>query len=147
MTRVNKTRAQHAPQRSVAFDEQRAAHPKKKPYKIVLEAVTQEKKKLHSILTYASNAPTGFGFIPAGHPEVTEWCKEQCRQRNLDVHIVSVSDPLMCIQAPLNRRSGETQEQIACRSREAIASCPQSGSPLPPRDCAACLQQIRIYVR
>jgi len=89
MTRVNKTRAQHAPQRSVAFDEQRAAHPKKKPYKIVLEAVTQEKKKLHSILTYASNAPTGFGFIPAGHPEVTEWCKEQCRQRNLDVHIVS----------------------------------------------------------
>ncbi|KAH9882006.1 hypothetical protein J1614_001177 [Plenodomus biglobosus] len=89
MTRVNKTRAQHARQRSTAPDRQRAAHPKKKPYKIVLEAVTQEKKKLHSILTYASNAPTGFGFIPAGNPEVTEWCKEQCRQRNLDVHIVS----------------------------------------------------------
>lgn len=82
-------RAQHALPRGVALNEQRAAHPKKKPYKIVLEAVTQEKKKLNSILTYASNAPTGFGFIPAGHPEVTEWCKEQCRQRNLDVHIVS----------------------------------------------------------
>ncbi|CBX93866.1 hypothetical protein LEMA_P035400.1 [Plenodomus lingam JN3] len=89
MTRVNKFRAQHAPQRGDPLETQRAAHPKKKPYKIVLEAVTQEKKKLHSILTYASNAPTGFGFIPAGHPEVTEWCKEQCRQRNLDVHIVS----------------------------------------------------------
>ncbi|KAF2855697.1 hypothetical protein T440DRAFT_161195 [Plenodomus tracheiphilus IPT5] len=89
MTRVNRTHAQHAPQRSIALEKQRAAHLKKKPYKIVLEAVTQEKKKLHSILTYASNAPTGFGFIPAGHPEVTEWCKEQCRQRNLDVHIVS----------------------------------------------------------
>jgi hypothetical protein len=42
-------------------------------------------------LTYAANAPKGFGFVPAGHPEITEWCKEQCRQRNLDVHVVSVS--------------------------------------------------------
>ncbi|KAH7069045.1 hypothetical protein BKA63DRAFT_100176 [Paraphoma chrysanthemicola] len=85
MTRVHHTR----PQRGTALDRQRADVKKKKPYKIVLEAVTQEKKKLHSILSYASNAPKGFGFIPAGHPEFTEWCKEQCRQRNLDVHIVS----------------------------------------------------------
>ncbi|KAF1939068.1 hypothetical protein EJ02DRAFT_353085 [Clathrospora elynae] len=89
MTRVHLARPQHAPQRSITFDQSRAAIKKKKPYKIVLEAVTQEKKKLHSILTYASNAPIGFGFVPAGHPEITEWCKEQCRQRNLDVHIVS----------------------------------------------------------
>ncbi|KAI4689978.1 uncharacterized protein J4E84_004159 [Alternaria hordeiaustralica] len=89
MTRVYHPRAQQPPQRGSTLDQSRAAVKKKKPYKIVLEAVTQEKKKLHSILTYASNAPTGFGFIPAGHPEFTEWCKEQCRQRNLDVHIVS----------------------------------------------------------
>ncbi|RMZ72720.1 Coiled-coil domain-containing 25 [Pyrenophora seminiperda CCB06] len=82
---------QRAPQRSATLGQSRAALRKKKknPYKIVLEAVTQEKKRLHSILTYASNAPSGFGFVPAGHPEFTEWCKEQCRQRNLDVHIVS----------------------------------------------------------
>ncbi|EDU42049.1 conserved hypothetical protein [Pyrenophora tritici-repentis Pt-1C-BFP] len=83
---------QRASQRNDVRDGSRAALRKKKnkdQYKIVLEAVTQEKKKLHSILTYASNAPDGFGFIPAGHPEFTEWCKEQCRQRNLDVHIVS----------------------------------------------------------
>ncbi|CAN9207800.1 unnamed protein product [Alternaria alternata] len=89
MTRVYHARPQQAPQRSGTLDQSRAAVKKKKPYKILLEAVTQEKKKLHSILTYASNAPTGFGFIPAGHPEFTEWCKEQCRQRNLDVHVVS----------------------------------------------------------
>ncbi|KAL7778560.1 hypothetical protein CFE70_008061 [Pyrenophora teres f. teres 0-1] len=83
---------QRASQRNHVRDQSRATLRKKKnknQYKIVLEAVTQEKKKLHSILTYASNAPEGFGFIPAGHPEFTEWCKEQCRQRNLDVHIVS----------------------------------------------------------
>jgi hypothetical protein len=42
-------------------------------------------------LTYHDQAPPGFGYIPVGYPEITEWCKEQCRQRNLDVHIVSVS--------------------------------------------------------
>ncbi|KAL6710227.1 hypothetical protein ACN47E_009173 [Coniothyrium glycines] len=89
MTRVQHARGQHAHQRSITLEQARAVHQKRKPYKIVLEAVTQEKKKLHSILTYASNAPTGFGFVPAGHPDFTEWCKEQCRQRNLDVHIVS----------------------------------------------------------
>ncbi|KAH8728831.1 hypothetical protein GQ44DRAFT_702049 [Phaeosphaeriaceae sp. PMI808] len=89
MTRVHHTRPQGVAHRGITLDQPRAAVKKKKPYKIVLEAVTQEKKKLHSILTYASNAPKGFGFIPAGHPEFTEWCKEQCRQRNLDVHIVS----------------------------------------------------------
>lgn len=69
---------------------QRAVSKKpKKPYKILLEAVTQEKRKLQSILTYHDRAPEGFGYIPVGYPEITEWCKEQCRQRSLDVHIVS----------------------------------------------------------
>lgn len=36
--------------RSMAVEKNRAAVKKKKPYKIVLEAVTQEKKKLHSIV-------------------------------------------------------------------------------------------------
>lgn len=44
-------------------------------------------------MTYHDQAPSGFGYIPVGYPEITEWCKEQCRQRNLDVHIVSVSTP------------------------------------------------------
>jgi hypothetical protein len=50
MTRVHHARPQNAPYRSAALDQARAAVKKKKPYKIVLEAVTQEKKKLHSIV-------------------------------------------------------------------------------------------------
>jgi hypothetical protein len=51
MTRVYHARAQQAPQRSATLDHSRAAiKTKKKPYKILLEAVTQEKKKLHSIV-------------------------------------------------------------------------------------------------
>ncbi|KAF2682149.1 hypothetical protein K458DRAFT_307996 [Lentithecium fluviatile CBS 122367] len=89
MTRVSHSGAHgaHAPS---TLDRPRAvSKKKKKPYKIVLEAVTQEKRKLQSIMTYHDQAPPGFGYIPVGFPEFTEWCKEQCRQRNLDVHIVS----------------------------------------------------------
>jgi hypothetical protein len=52
MTRVYHARPQQAPQRSGTLDQSRAAvkKKKKKPYKILLEAVTQEKKKLHSIV-------------------------------------------------------------------------------------------------
>jgi hypothetical protein len=50
MTRVYHARPQQAPQRSGTLDQSRAAVKKKKPYKILLEAVTQEKKKLHSIV-------------------------------------------------------------------------------------------------
>lgn len=50
MTRVYHARPPGARHRSIALDQPRAAVKKKKPYKIVLEAVTQEKKKLHSIV-------------------------------------------------------------------------------------------------
>jgi hypothetical protein len=49
MARVH--HAQHAPQRFSTLNQSRAViKKKKKPYKILLEAVTQEKKKLHSIV-------------------------------------------------------------------------------------------------
>jgi hypothetical protein len=53
-------------------------------------------------LTYHDEAPPGFGYIPVGHPEMTEWCKEQCRQRNLDVHIVSVSTIVLVLLSSRN---------------------------------------------
>ncbi len=55
MTRVHHPRPQQQPQgasRAIAIEKTRAAAKEKKPYKIVLEAVTQEKKKLHSIVRY-----------------------------------------------------------------------------------------------
>lgn len=61
MTRVHHAHPQHATQRSSLLDQSRAAQKKKKPYKIVLEAVTQEKKKLRSIVCRrlaAASSPT-----------------------------------------------------------------------------------------
>lgn len=55
MARIHHARPQQQQQgasRAMAIEKTRAAVKKKKPYKIVLEAVTQEKKKLHSIVRY-----------------------------------------------------------------------------------------------
>ncbi|KAF2708926.1 hypothetical protein K504DRAFT_408226 [Pleomassaria siparia CBS 279.74] len=86
MTRVYPIRRQ--PHRASALDRSRIIR-KKKPYKVVLEAVTQERKKLHSFTTYRENAPPGYVFVPVGHPDLTEYCKDRCREWNLDAIIVS----------------------------------------------------------
>jgi hypothetical protein len=54
MARIHHVRPllQQGASRTLALEKTRAAVKKKKPYKIVLEAVTQEKKKLHSIVRY-----------------------------------------------------------------------------------------------
>lgn len=56
MTRVH-ARPLHTTNRGTILDQPRATARKKKPYKIVLEAVTQEKKKLHSIVRRRILAP------------------------------------------------------------------------------------------
>ena len=81
---------------------------KKKPYKILYENVTQEKKKLRSAVCTSSNSlsvqsaklslqvshhlrsPDGYTFVPAGkYPDLTETCKEFSRKKGAKVYVVS----------------------------------------------------------
>ncbi|KAL1389557.1 hypothetical protein HDK64DRAFT_307461 [Phyllosticta capitalensis] len=69
-------------------------HKKKKPYKVVLESITQKKKKLQIFDrwtqdSFEENAPSGYTFVPIGNVEVTEQCKEFCRKRGLKAYNVS----------------------------------------------------------
>ncbi|PVH95682.1 hypothetical protein DM02DRAFT_141572 [Periconia macrospinosa] len=82
------TRVHHG--RAPSRDRQRSVR-KKKDFKIVLEAVTERKRKLHTVATYVDRPPKDYGFVPVGFGEFTDWCKEQCRQRGRDVHIVSAA--------------------------------------------------------
>ncbi|KAF2838842.1 hypothetical protein M501DRAFT_934488 [Patellaria atrata CBS 101060] len=87
MTRVqNRAANAHSKKTSTALTNR-----KKKPYKIVFESVTQEKKKLRSAVSYNAQAPLGYTFVPAGTPDLTEYCKELCRTRGKEVHIVSAA--------------------------------------------------------
>ena len=92
-------------QQSMPID-QAGHHTSNKHYKVVLENVTQEKKRLRievrakrerevSSLTYLQDAytdlpPRGYAFVPIGYPDVTEYCKEVCSQRGDVVYAVTV---------------------------------------------------------
>ncbi|TKA80411.1 hypothetical protein B0A49_01188 [Cryomyces minteri] len=64
---------------------------KNKQYKVVLESVTQEKRKLHSINVSDARVPPGYTYIPVGHPEFSECCKELSRVKGLPVYVVSAT--------------------------------------------------------
>ncbi|KAK2873658.1 hypothetical protein FQN49_002191 [Arthroderma sp. PD_2] len=60
-------------------------------HKIILESVTQEKKKLRSAISFESKPPPGYTFIPAGNPAFTNGCKELCRKDGFKVYTVSTT--------------------------------------------------------
>ncbi|KAJ5160622.1 uncharacterized protein N7482_007626 [Penicillium canariense] len=60
-------------------------------HKVIMESVTQEKKKLRSVICFEAQAPSGYTFIPAGNPLLTTACKERCRKDGLQVYAVSTT--------------------------------------------------------
>lgn len=59
-------------------------------HKVILESITQEKKKLRSVISFEAKPPPGYTFIPAGNPQLTGACKELCRNDGLKVYAVTV---------------------------------------------------------
>ncbi|RAH81042.1 hypothetical protein BO86DRAFT_105523 [Aspergillus japonicus CBS 114.51] len=81
--RANSVFARHAPSRNVKKTVRK--------HKVILESVTQEKKKLRSVISFEAKAPPGYTFIPAGNPQLTTACKEVCRKDSLKVFAVSTT--------------------------------------------------------
>ncbi|OJD19254.1 hypothetical protein AJ78_00784 [Emergomyces pasteurianus Ep9510] len=69
----------------------RLPKPKIRKHKVIMESITQEKKKLRSVISFEAKAPPGYTFIPAGNPKFTNACKEMCRQDGLQVFAVSTT--------------------------------------------------------
>ncbi|CAG8127022.1 unnamed protein product [Penicillium olsonii] len=69
----------------------RAVQRRARRHKVIMESVTQEKKKLRSVICFEAQAPSGYTFIPAGNPQLTTACKERCRNEGLQIHAVSTT--------------------------------------------------------
>ncbi|OQE37889.1 hypothetical protein PENCOP_c009G05312 [Penicillium coprophilum] len=69
----------------------RAIQRRAKRHKVIMESVTQEKKKLRSVICFEAQAPSGYTFIPAGNPQLTTTCKERCRDEGLQIYAVSTT--------------------------------------------------------
>ncbi|KAL8775627.1 MAG: hypothetical protein Q9209_000123 [Squamulea sp. 1 TL-2023] len=66
----------------------------KSSYKVILEEMTEKKKKLHTTVGLRSDltdAPSGYTFVAAGDPKITSKCKELSRAQAVKVYIVSTS--------------------------------------------------------
>ncbi|KAI9039526.1 DUF2293 domain-containing protein [Aspergillus affinis] len=69
----------------------RAARANSRKHRVIMESVTQEKKKLRSVISFQAKAPPGYTFIPAGNPQLTTACKELCRKDGLKVFAVTTT--------------------------------------------------------
>ncbi|KAL4801231.1 hypothetical protein BDV18DRAFT_149712 [Aspergillus unguis] len=87
MTRVSRRTGSIIARRSPSFIARRKA----RKHKVILESVTQEKKKLRSVISFEAKAPPGYTFISAGDPHFTTTCKERCRRDGLKVYAVSTT--------------------------------------------------------
>ncbi|PWY81776.1 hypothetical protein BO70DRAFT_315045 [Aspergillus heteromorphus CBS 117.55] len=75
--------ARHAPSRAIRRNTRK--------HKVILESITQEKKKLRSVISFEAKAPPGYTFIPAGNPQLTTACKELCRKDGWKVFAVTTT--------------------------------------------------------
>ncbi|KAI9370937.1 hypothetical protein BJX61DRAFT_544143 [Aspergillus egyptiacus] len=90
MTRVSRRSASVRTRRSPS----RVSKRKARKHKVILESVTQAKKKLRSVISFEAKAPPGYTFISAGDPHFTSACKELCRRDGLKVYAVSTTPHL-----------------------------------------------------
>ncbi|KAL9047474.1 MAG: hypothetical protein Q9206_006751, partial [Seirophora lacunosa] len=89
MARVPAKRAAAAPVRTGALRHARTNEQRKSSYKVVIEEITEKKKKLHTTVSFRTQAPLGYTFVAAGDPRLTSKCKDIARAQSLTVYIVS----------------------------------------------------------
>ncbi|KAL8641037.1 MAG: hypothetical protein Q9228_002109 [Teloschistes exilis] len=91
MARIHANRTAVVPVRTGALRHARTNEQRKASYKVVLEEMTEKKRKLHTTLSFKTQPPTGYTFVAAGDPRLTAKCKDISRAQGLTVYIVSTS--------------------------------------------------------
>lgn len=134
MARIHASRTA-APVRTGALRHAKTNEQRKASYKVVLEEMTEKKKKLHTTvrlrigfdisckhlhkpikLSFQTQPPTGYTFVAAGDPRLTAKCKDISRAQGLTVYIVSVSQcafpPTVFVNAVQTSRTSSLGEQV-----------------------------------
>ncbi|KAL8734948.1 MAG: hypothetical protein Q9181_003016 [Wetmoreana brouardii] len=94
MARIHARRTAAAPVRTGAFRHARTNEQRKPSYKVVIEEMTEKKKKLHTTLSFKTQPPPGYTFVAAGDPRLTAKCKDISRAQGLTVYITSRTSSL-----------------------------------------------------
>ncbi|CAJ2511833.1 Uu.00g074580.m01.CDS01 [Anthostomella pinea] len=97
------------------------AAPKLK-HKTYFESVenADKKKKLEFEITTDRRPPPGFEFIPTGHPELSQACKERSRELDAMFFIVSASKDPGMLDHHMNRAGYHFRQSIVDAAREVL---------------------------
>ncbi|KAI1820955.1 hypothetical protein F4861DRAFT_30128 [Xylaria intraflava] len=93
---------------------------KHKSYFEAVENADKKKKKLEFEVTTNPEPPPGFEFIPTGHPELSQECKEQSRDSDAMFFIVSISKDVLKLDHHMNRLGYHFRSLIVEAAREAL---------------------------
>ncbi|TGJ86827.1 hypothetical protein E0Z10_g1950 [Xylaria hypoxylon] len=93
---------------------------KHKSYFEAVENADKKKKKLEFEITTNREPPPGFEFIPTGHPELSQECKEQSRDRDAMFFIVSNSKDTLKLDHHMNRLGYHFRHSIAEEARKVL---------------------------
>ncbi|KAK5631271.1 hypothetical protein RRF57_006985 [Xylaria bambusicola] len=96
--------------------------PPKMKHKSYFEAVenADRKKKLEFEITTDREPPPGFEFIPTGHPELSQECKEQSRNNDAMFFIVSNSKDTLKLDHHMNRLGYHFRHSIVEGARNVL---------------------------
>ncbi|KAJ2974534.1 hypothetical protein NUW58_g8629 [Xylaria curta] len=98
--------------------------PPKMKHKSYFEAVEnsdKKRKKLEFEITTDREPPPGFEFIPTGHPELSQECKEQSRDRDAMFFIVSISKDTLKLDHHMNRLGYHFRSSIVEAARKILS--------------------------
>ncbi|KAL1629086.1 hypothetical protein SLS56_005640 [Neofusicoccum ribis] len=73
-------------------------------YKVILESVTQKRKKLRLSATFDPHPPPGYTFVEFGNAKLSAQCKEFCRKRG---------EPAYAVSAPPKNNATADPEKIS----------------------------------
>lgn len=138
----------------------RAAQRKVRTHKVVLESVTQQKRKLLSVvcscgvsvrvghaeqpeqISFEAKAPRGYTFIPAGNPRLTTACKERCRKEGLRILAVTVRHKIILLISLLECCSSSAPlDHPTSQHPRLVAACPPHRIPFPEHRCCSRLSR------
>ncbi|KAI0013278.1 hypothetical protein F4779DRAFT_444600 [Xylariaceae sp. FL0662B] len=96
--------------------------PPKMKHKTYFESVenTDRKKKLEFQITTDRHPPPGFEFIPTGHPELSQLCKELSREQDAMIFIVSDSKNPENLEHHMNRAGYHFRQMIVDQARSQL---------------------------
>ncbi|OTA57259.1 hypothetical protein K449DRAFT_386562 [Hypoxylon sp. EC38] len=108
--------------------------PPKMKHKTTFELVenTDKKKKLEFQITTDRHPPPGFEFVPVGHPELSQMCKEMSREQGAMIFIVSDRQDPDDLGHHMNRVGYHFRQIIVDQARSKLeASNKASKKPVP----------------